>query len=616
MSHKSDDPSHLLIALALVVALLLLTTAYHSNRYGGVDEIGLFNPTYMDYTYGRITYPAHSYFDVMVVHPPVHYKVIAALMRCGLPLYYAQATPVVASLLLALWLVVRSRMSWPLRAGFLFALWLPYAFFLNFGLELFGMRPEGALGAAWMAGLAALESARSDGWRRGRLFLGSLLVTYAGVLHYYAPAAALAAPVYAVAAIRDLGWRAARGSLLALAAGCAIVGVPLVALWAWPYRNEIYQMLRSTRRPVTIADTFAAHLREYAYVSGTHLRFPGLRQALASGIPLAAMSSTLLIALRETRVLALAALPIQLFVLLAAWHKHGYYLFHEIAMLGLAVVTAMSVAAAHAAGRLPSGAWRRLAASAVVAALIAMLWNGTHWIRGARWSATPRIHEQETARAAGREILGPTARVASRISIWYGAGAADWHDPTYALLHGSPTLEQAWRYMARFNAVGESQHMSDATGNSDGTGILSWYVSGAVKARGFFFAEANTSLSYLLLHVAPPAFAGFGKRPEGLYRFDPNAAGDWEFVTLAGPDTPALTEFRRNSLMHNVMPVPPAAGPGVLTMAVVRPGAEIPAGHRLVERVRVSRKAVDEQALVARLRREDRPIRFHRMGEW
>ncbi len=602
-----------LLLMAAVVALFFLTTAYHSHRYGGVDEIGLYNPAYMDYTYGRITYPAHGYFKEMAVHPPVHYKMIAALMRAGLTLYYAQATPVVAFSLLCLWLVIRSRMPWPLRAAFLFALWLPYAFFLKYGLEMFGMRPEGAIGAAWMTGLAALESARADEWRRSRLFLGGLLVTYAGVLHYYAPFAALAAGVYAAAAVRDLGWSRARGAVLAIAAGCAAIGLPFVALWAWPYRNEIYRMLSTTGRRGTIADNFAAQAREYAYFSGMDLGFPGLSAAFSSGVPLVAISTLLLAALRQTRVLALAALPIQLFVLLLAWHKHSHYLIHEVAMLGLAAVVVLATAASLAIERLPFEPARRFAAAAVILLFTAMLWRGTAWIGGARWSLAPHIHEQETARASGREILGPNARVASRISIWYGAAAADWHDPTAFLLSPprSPAAAEVRAYLSRFDAVGESSHMSDFTWNAEGTGILSWYVSGVLRLRGFFFAQANSALSYLLFHVAPPAFTGFAKRHEGLFRYDPDPAGGWEFVTLAGPDTPALTAYRHQARAHNIMALPPAAGPGVLTMAVVRLGTPLPVGHRLIDSVRVTERPVDQRALVERLRREDRPIRFH-----
>ena len=79
--------------LGFLAIVLLILSAYFSDRQGWVDEIGLFNPTYMNVHYGKISYPVHGYFDSMVVHPPVHYKMIAAFMSRGFTYYYAQATP-------------------------------------------------------------------------------------------------------------------------------------------------------------------------------------------------------------------------------------------------------------------------------------------------------------------------------------------------------------------------------------------------------------------------------------------------------------------------------------------------------------------------------------------
>ena len=45
--------------------MLLVVAAYFSERDGDVDEIGLYNPTYMAVHYGKMTYPAHGYFTSM-----------------------------------------------------------------------------------------------------------------------------------------------------------------------------------------------------------------------------------------------------------------------------------------------------------------------------------------------------------------------------------------------------------------------------------------------------------------------------------------------------------------------------------------------------------------------
>src|SRR5205085_1904904 len=153
-------------------------------RNGGVDEIGLFNPSYMALHFSKMTYPVHGYFNEMVVHPPVHYEVIALAMRAGFNSYYAEATPTLFMLLLGVALIAFGPFPGPVKIGLLYGLWVSMAFLGPTGQEIFGMRPEGDVEASWMAGLIALESGRLRKWNVPMLFLGALLLTYAGSLHY------------------------------------------------------------------------------------------------------------------------------------------------------------------------------------------------------------------------------------------------------------------------------------------------------------------------------------------------------------------------------------------------------------------------------------------------
>ena len=63
----------------VTVFLLLVSSAFFAPRKGGVDEVTLMNPVYMKLTTGRLTYPAHGFFDGMYVHPPVHVSEVALL---------------------------------------------------------------------------------------------------------------------------------------------------------------------------------------------------------------------------------------------------------------------------------------------------------------------------------------------------------------------------------------------------------------------------------------------------------------------------------------------------------------------------------------------------------
>ena len=75
------DWSHVLVwLLVLLAAASVLALYFYLPRAGGVDEMGLFNPVYMKLHYGRMTYPIHYQPDTMVVHPPLRYAEVAALM--------------------------------------------------------------------------------------------------------------------------------------------------------------------------------------------------------------------------------------------------------------------------------------------------------------------------------------------------------------------------------------------------------------------------------------------------------------------------------------------------------------------------------------------------------
>src|SRR5579863_1749786 len=127
---SGDDPFRYgVIPMALFVAVLIIVSGYFADHVGGSDELGLYNPTYMDVNYGKATYPIYNFFHSMPVHPPIHYKGIALFMRAGLTLFYAQATPTVLMFMLCVWLVVRSAFSSPIQIALLFGLCLTYAFF-------------------------------------------------------------------------------------------------------------------------------------------------------------------------------------------------------------------------------------------------------------------------------------------------------------------------------------------------------------------------------------------------------------------------------------------------------------------------------------------------------
>jgi len=623
-SGPEHDPFRLaVLPMALAVVLFVILSAYFADRIGGSDELGLYNPTYMDVHYGKMTYPIYGFYDSMPVHPPIHYKAIAAFMRAGLTLYYAQATPTALWLLLCIGLVVSSRLSSSVKIGFLFGICMSYAFLFETGAELFGMRPEGELGAAWLAGLLALETGRQNEWNLPRIFLGALLLTYAASLHFYAAIAVLGAVVYGACAVVELKWPRAKRVIKIIAVGCVLYGLADLILWVIPQRADILYMLRSVGTNPGIAAIVREHMALYHYWASLSMGTPWLRLPFTIGLPVVLISTPLLLAMRGTRILSLAALPIQLFLLLFASHKHGYYFIHEIALYGAAVVAAALTALNLAVRKLPSAFARNAIGFAAIGFLLFSLWGLSQFPKGLNLAAQPRVHGQEVARAAAREILGPNARVASRLTTWYASGAADLYDPSRTLLWPSKvTPEGAASYLSRFDAIAEAGHMSNSTSNSDHKALLSWYVDGTLQLRGFFFAEADNSLSYLLLRVgSSKPLRGYGLKNGQLYSFTESAGGDHEFVAIVGASDTVARCLPQRVLFKNIMLLP-AAGAGqsqsLLTAVIQANGAQpegaIPPDCRVVDKVRLAITVADKDALVAKLRTEDRPIRFHQSG--
>jgi hypothetical protein len=607
--------------LVLVIALLLLA-AYSSDRGGAVDEVGLFNPSYVDLHYGKISYPVYDHWDSMVVHPPVHYKIIAAFMRLGLTYYYAEATPALLLLLAGVLLIAYSGFPVPVKIGLLCGLVGPIAIFATQDLELFGMRPENHINAAWLAGLIALESGRYKNWEPKRLFVGAFLLTYASGLHYYAAPALLGIPVYMIWSVVQLGWRRAVRPLLVLTAGGLLFGIPYLRLFLIPDWTQVVAMLRSVPQE-GIREILRHHIVQYHVWASGHIGLFGLELAFRWGIPAVLLSTPILIAIPATRALGLAALPLELFVLLFAGHKHAYYFVHEVSLYCIAAVAGGAMLIDRLASMVPR---RPLLTRRIALTAASLIVGGT--LLAAKWNAgysailpEVRLQDAEIARAAGKEMLGPNARVGSRIGAWYSSGGEHWYQPSPDLLWRKfpPNFDVA-QFVSRFDAVAEYAHMSSVTNNDRNGTLSSWYADGTLRLGGFFFTDSNQELSYLLLRGTPASpIRGYALRHRNLVRFEENAAGDYELLSLACPVT-LEGDFRARVPYSNVLYLPRQhledVDRSVVTALIPTDGprsyAELHPECGIVLRIRGFLSPVDRKALVEKMRREDKPMLFYR----
>lgn len=608
------------------MAFLVLVAAYCCDRGGWVDELGLQNPPYMLAHFGKLTYPAFTanwFFDLPVISPPpIHSYLIGSLCRLGLGIYYAEATPTVLLFLLAIVCIVRSAFPDSVKLGLLFSVgYLMAAANASPWTELFGTRPEGHVHAAWFCGLVLLESGRLANWNRRSLAAGAFLLTWASGTHYYAALAFTGVAVYAVWAIRSLGWKQARPRVAALCLGGCLFGIPYAALYLLPYRKEIQMALGTVEGQAGIGASLRSHARWYGeWVSrGSHMAL--VLKAMSWGVPLLVYTTAILGAIRWTRGLALAALPLQLFLWLFAWHKLGQYLVHEVALFAGAVAIAVLVLLDWAAARLPALVRRGILP--VAALLLAIyLAAGSPMLKAARFSLEPRVHEAEVARAAAREILGPEARVGGDFGQWYASGGAHWYNTQADIQFGWLGFDPR-TYFSNLDAVVECPNFCVGPG---GQSISGWYADGTLKLRGFYFGETNDQLQFVLLSVTEPAqLVGYASRNGQLYRFQQQPGGSYDAISAVCPVSPdvglTLYGWYRNwpGVFWTVLRIPdssPDAGRVLVTLLAPRAAAE-PAGWmgrncRTLARVPGTLLPADRTAMVAQLRRTDPPMHFYR----
>lgn len=619
------------LALATVVALCALKGALFGRRPVSVDELGLYNPIYMLIQYGKMTYPVHGYFDGMYVHPPVHYAEIGLLMKSGLGLYYAEAVPVLFLVLLNLLLICRGGFPMAVKMGLLFGFYSAAALSTDLGASahsMFGLRPDVHLALAWFAGLVALESGRLDGWSARKLFLGAFLVTYASGIHYFGAPAFAGVIVYALWACGALGVRAALPKLVVMIAGGLAFGLPYLGLFVVPDWNGIRHMTSAVQGQNGLADAVARHFVQYAYTASllraNLIEMPLTAMAMLPlldwRVPVLCVAAALLFVPRSTRGLSVASLPLPLFVLLYSQGKSADYYIPEYMLylsgVGIVVVTASLILTGVI---LPKryhwvGAWL---VTAVVSVGVA---HGSALFSTDGFRFEPRVHEMVTARAAGREIVGPGALVATRLGLWYTAGATHLHCIEPDLLWPSDISRlDVQKYFSRFDAVADLYHMSDATQN--GHTLSSWYSDGTLKLKGFYFGSSN-SLSYLVFGAdAPPHVVGYQLQGDQVFRFDQERNGTYLFITAICPldRRPELDGLGESALIEILLPKSDAQGMQERVVAFVRPRDDgLPSsisGCRVRDEIPGHLTTVDRAALLAKLATTDETIHFYRTLE-
>lgn len=521
--------------------LVAAANACFSDRSPSFDEMGLFNPTYLFFQDGRMTYPAHGHPDAMVVHPPMLYFLVGSLMHLGLSPFQA------AGVLLTLASAIVYWQLWKLRDDLVFSVSFATAYvvgvcFINWLLTL---RPDVHLAAFWFGGLVTLERCRREQWSPVHAFFGALLLTLAASIHYVGPGAIIAVGVYAVALLREQGKRSLK-PLAAMTLGGFAIGIPYLLFWAIPHREGILAMTAAVQGEGGFAGLKAAahhyleafsllrqaDLSRYDWITRTALT--PLVVTSSTAAPLAAV---MLLSRRSTRLLALAALPHVLFIIffVRGGLKRGFLLYYtpEFMIYVAGIVAGLLALAWWILRRFE---WIPRLGVAVIGAAMAAIIAVTAAVNP-RFNYTPALDDWEFARYAGQEILGPNSSAGlTSAGPWYTCGAQAVYFLNRELIErASLASVDVPGLLANFDGLIVYGHNSDTTYNDRKFTLSSGVSSGLLSICGFYFDDRRdwytSRAGYMVAALqAKEPLLGFGQQAGQFFRFREDAAGEFVFV--------------------------------------------------------------------------------------
>jgi len=641
---SSTDAVHLNILFAACAIVICLTGCLYLlflDRELYFDEVGLANPPYMYQHYGRMTYPVHQHFDDMVIHPPTHYLVIGTLMRWGWTLTHAAAADSVLFLVIACVLLVWSRFPVPIKFGLLFGTFLG-ALIWN---DLLTVRPDLTLALAWIAGLIALESARLSNWSWWGLAIGSSSLVYASAVHYPGLFAQSAIVIYAVWACYQLPWRRVPAVIGSLIVGPILIGIPYLLLFVIPFQNQIRETVLRHQGEGGLLVALHNHFQTYD-IWARGWSFEVHHQPLVQWlliplwslhIPIALIGPLLFFAFRSTRGLALAALPQVLFIVFGARHKQpgysGYYTPEAILYLS-SVIAAFFAGAFYFILRMKAQRWHLVAAALFAAGFTGLALHDKPSVV-ARVKLVQDLKDLDVGRAVSREMLGSAKLIgATGAGVWYTGGAEHLYpsltlDLLYPPSAGTYTAKQI---LSNFDAVVMDADQSWATWNKERVTLSSLLASGDLNMNGFWFGDRrynrSSGLSLLQLGLNQGPLRGFASKAGKTYRFEPDSRADSVLYCAVCPIGDLQSNFQFDYYATFFLPwknnddpraISDPADPRQVIRLLLTSRDQfekevLPMTGRCKTRYRVPGRLleVDEAALVAKLRSNDRPIKFYR----
>ena len=632
----------------LVIAIIVYALAmyFFVPRDSEIDEMGLFNPVYMKVNFGRMSYPIYGFFQSMFVHPPVKYEEVAALMRAGFTLPYAEEfMPCFFTIGIAL-AIALSRFSRGSKLCLLFGFFAALTWLTSIDLGFRTLRPDQQLALAWFFALVLLQDGYLRGWNLPRLFLGSFFLTYASGLHYYGVVAFAGAAFYLIQALRSLNGQRLRQVLIAILAGGCTFGIPYMVLFVLPDLGSIIQFSGQVQAAGGWLSPITRHFAQYAYwisliapfhigaLPATSLLYPELYLK----IPLCLLGSVLLALKRELRGLAVASLPLTVFVFAYSQGKSAGYYLPELMIFFSGVAVLLWIVLDNATKLLIP----RFAQAASACLFVAGVCWGTQAGYPLYGPYLDRfnvlIAPMDLMRASARRLVGPDALVGGRLGLWYVSGAQGWYDISQDLLWKKDISDVSLpEYFSKFDYVVENSHMSNTTSNASLESLPSWYASGILKLHGFVLNEQYNTMDFLVFKSSVRSkLDGYIVDGQRVFYFSESPAGDFVFGSRVC-EFESWPAVNRHNLPHfNAIYLPKAApkdpsrsflpnahanDPQSAVVMFVMPAKDfdarhntIDAGCRVLDTARGSLTELDVHELLAS-RAPEQPMHFYKSIE-
>jgi hypothetical protein len=629
-------------ALVVVIALHAIAMLLFLPRVSDIDELGLFNPIYMKLHYGRMTYPVYGHFQAMFVHPPTRYAEIAAMMRLGLTLPYAEGFMVFVLTIAIAFAISSARFQGLSKLALLFGFFAALTWVTQTDDRTYSLRPDTELALAWFLGLVLLQDGLRRHWDLRRVFLGSFFLTYSSGLHYYGVVAFFGVLYYLVRLRSQLHSKVFWRIFLTILGGGCLFGIPYLVLFVIPNVWDIISFSHQVQSAGTWYTPILRHFEQYSHwlnqtpttpVGLYALLYPFLRWK----VPLFLVGSVLLVLKKDVRGIGIASLPLTTFVFAYSQGKSAGYFLPELLIYfcGIGLLTGLMLRTL--AARAMAGDARGAAVPIVMSLATCGVTQLGHPVYfHLLWQR--QVPAMDVARASAKQLVGPDAFIGGRIGLWYVSGAQRWYEISPDLLWQKDISGiDLHNYFSQFDDIVEHDHMSNTTVNAQLESLPSWYVSSLLKLKGFFVADQHDNLNFLIFSTAPSKLAGYIFEKGRLVRFDESPEGDWVFVSrLCGFESwPPVNSFDlphfnaiylpKASSQDRARSILPEAHPGAAQSAVVTsvfPASELEWRSQTLDRAcsvldtsRGSLTEVNLEMLLENWTRNEQPMQFYKNVE-